>query len=388
MGSIALVLLLLSSADTGGLVDQGGRPPSSGSGGGAPTTSSAVRCSSPSTPTPSAVGLVSVSPTGTFPNGTRVNVTVEVAARWAAPGVLPVALHLPSLFAQFPQSPSGTLSVYLPARNGTLTGTGWSSGVADSGSMTLGRAVTFRGSGNASLTSEKLAVMAGTWYGNLTVEVRWAWTLSSGSRVVPSGWSVPNSTASYPSYLPGVFEPAPYVGIGPSSGSRVTIGSNWFADLRGAVAGRYFFLELENASTGKVAQSRGQDGPAGVTVANVSIVMLNYDHYLVPGAYLVHVHDVCGAMLWSRSANAVYASSARVTFYIDPGRCGPLTFNGSPQANRSSVTVAPSESAYPFRVPSCPGVAFSGWSGRGGIHVSSSGELLVSSSGSFTVRFS
>jgi hypothetical protein len=232
--------------------------------------------------------------------------------------------------------------------------------------------------------------MANVPYGNLTLEFRWMWNLTQpNGTTAKSAWTIPKSTyTKNSSVLPSIFFPAQYFRFlsGPGNGQKETIGTQYTAVLGGPVAGRYFFLEMEDGA-GKVVQARGQIIGQNVTTANVTIPILNYDHYLAPGLELVHIHDGCGAILYNKLIDAVFAPIVTVTFYLQPGFCGPMTFNGTSFANGTSGTFVPSTTPYAFTAPVCKGYSFSNWFSTGGLHLPSSGRLLVSYNGTFTIEF-
>lgn len=71
------------------------------------------------------------------------------------------------------------------------------------------------------------------------------------------------------------------------------------------------------------------------------------------------VFDLVGNSSLTTIYNAVPASSYTVTFDIDRAACGPLTFNGTSQANQSSVQVLPG--TYTVSAPTCSGETFEGF---------------------------
>ena len=93
-------------------------------------------------------------------------------------------------------------------------------------------------------------------------------------------------------------------------------------------------------------------------------------------------------MLLSLSEKAAYAASANLTVLFQPGTCGPATINGTAYPNGSVAHLAPSSTPYLFTLASCSGHSFQNWYFTGGVHLSSAGHLLISSSGSFRVVYS
>jgi len=355
---------------------------------GVPTTTTASSCNPTSNPTPSALLIPTTAPTSAVGPGGSLGATYEVAIVNFTTSASGTVVLVPSAFATFPLSGGGTKQLYVGPRSFTITGAGWSNGSLSTTTVSMPSGLAFASGGTATLSTQKIAVMGSVPYGTLRVEFRWHWTVvePNGTSTV-GAWTVPTATSGWPASLPSEFFPAPTVTLVGTNGPTVTIGTNFSATLSGFVGGRYFFLELEYPSTGKVVQAHGQTSAAGATPFNVTIPMINYDHYLAPGTYLVHIHDGCGAMLFSVSESAKFAAHASVGIVLDPSSCGKLTLNGSAYASGSTATLVPSTQAYGFTVPTCTGHPFQGWQGSGAVHVASSGQLLVSGDGTFSVYF-
>ncbi|MCI4360776.1 MAG: hypothetical protein L3J91_03660 [Thermoplasmata archaeon] len=341
----------------------------------------------PSTPTPSAVELPIASPSGSLVAGGTLNVSYEIEIANYTSSQSGTVVYVPSLFATFPQSSGASTQLYLGPRSIDITSGSWTNASAATKSYSPSGTMTYS-TASSVLSSEKLAVMATANYGTVTLELRWhwsTWTASGGN--VNGAWSSPTRSSSGTSSLPSIFYPAPYVTLISTVGPNVLIGSDVGSELGGSVAGRYFFQELENSSSGKVFQSAGATAPNGASTFNVSIVMLNYDQYLDPGSYLLHIHDGCGAMLYRLSEKAAYAASANVKVVVQPSSCGPVTIDGTTHASGSSFSLRPSSSSYTFSVASCSGHTFKDWSASGGLHIVSAGALRVSASGTLTVAY-
>lgn len=347
-----------------------------------------VTCFSTSTPTPSSILLPIAPPNQSVPAGGSLGATVEFAIVNYSSHQSGVQISVPSDFATFPTSSGGEVQLYLPPQVFTATGSGWLVASEQTKTVVEPSGVTFATTGSAVLSTQKIAVLANATYGTMTLEVRWQWSITpSGGSTTHGPWSVPTSKANWPSSTPSEFYPAPYVAIASWNGPSETVGTNFSAQLTGIVASRYFFLELESPSTGKVSQDHGQTAASGATKTTVTIPMLNYDRYLYPGSYLVHIHDACGALLRSVSVTAAYASSASIHVTVQPVSCGKITFNGNSYGDGTSIATKPSSTPYAFSVPGCSGHAFKGWSFTGGLYVYSGSQLLVSSSGSMTVTY-
>lgn len=397
LGAAGVVLLapadvarLSSSANTAG---PGGGNPSAPGPGPAPLpappngTLTPTQCNRVSSPTPSAVLVPTGNPAVTAKSGDVLGVAMDWAiARQSTAGAAET-VYLPSLYATFPLANGSFQTVYFAPQNVALKGIGWANASSLHGSLPIGQTTTYAAK-SALLSSQKIAAMGSEPYGGLTAEFSWRWTLTSGTTLVASSnWTQATSVSQYPTSLPSVFQPAPYVSLGNHTPNPATIGANWTADLGGHVGGAYFFLELETPGTGQVFQSQGQTAPGGAAQFQVHIVLLNYNHYLSPGTYLAHIHDSCGAMLYSASVNAVFAKSATVTLYLQPSGCGSISLGGSKYTSGQSATLKPTTRAYGFSYTGCPGRSFKNWFGTGGVHLQSAGKLLVSASGTFTVQF-
>ncbi|MCI4345294.1 MAG: hypothetical protein L3K07_00845 [Thermoplasmata archaeon] len=345
-------------------------------------------CNSVSTPTPSALLIPVPNPSGFVAGGAQVSATYAYAIVNYSASDAGASLSFPSLFATFPMSSGGPLTIYFPPAAQNISGPGWWSPPSASQSVGVPATDSF-GSGSALLSSEKLAVLGSSEYGNLTVEVRWHWAVyqpDAGGTV--GGWSQPTSSAYWPAAVPSIFFPAPYVGLVRTTPNPALIGSEYSMWISGYVPGRSFFLEVEDPVTGQVSQAQAASPPeTGPTPAEVQVLLLNYDSYLYPGTYLAHLHDACGALLYSVSVQTVYAASATVGFSASASSCGPVEFNHSAYAPGKSATVRPSETPFAFSAPSCPGFSLVGWTTSGGLHIVDSSHLLVSSSGSMSFRY-
>lgn len=357
-------------------------------GGDPSNVTASVTCFSTSTPTPSSILLPIALPNQSVPAGGSLAATVEFAVVNYSSHQSGLQVSVPSDFATFPTSSGGEVQLYLPPEAFAVTGSGWLVASEQTKAVTEPSGLTFASTGSAVLSTQKIAVLANATYGTMTLEVRWQWSITpSGGSTTPGPWSVPTPKANWPSSTPSEFYPAPYVAITSSNGPSETIGANFSAQLTGIVASRYFFLELESPSTGKVSQDHGQTAASGATKATVTIPILNYDRYLYPGSYLVHIHDACGALLRSVSVTAAYATSASIHVTVQPVSCGKVTFNGNAYGDGSSIATKPSSTPYSFSVPACSGHSFKGWSFTGGLYVYSGSQLLVSASGSMTITY-
>lgn len=384
-GAAALLLLLFLVPPTAGASVAPGAALRASSATLGPATPS---CNSVYTPTPSAVLIPTANPSHPLVTGGELTVYYEVAALNFTSALNGTKVYVPNVWFRFPIVGGPLYEIHENATVLTLTNGNWTSPALTEKNVTVAGGLAFNQSQKATLDSQKLAVMATATYGNLTIEMRWRWqnTVTGGGR--PAGsWSTPTRASGWPKALPSIFEPAPYVYITNFNPTAV-IGSNYSANLAGLVAGAKFFLEMEYPTSGKVVQDLGQTAPRNATNFTVQIPVLNYDNYLSPGTFLIHIHDGCGAMLWNKIVDAVYPAWGNVTFYFQPGSCGPITFNGSTYANGTTASVRPSTTPYNFSLPACKGYSFKNWVTTGGLHIESSKQLLVSARGTFTVEYS
>jgi hypothetical protein len=299
-----------------------------------------------------------------------------------------IRLYFPSTFFTFPMATGGNFSFAVGPGFVNVTGPGWQSPAFLAKSETPSSGIDFVSGGTARLSSQKLAIMATVSYGVMTVEFRWRWTMREPGmgHLITHAWSTPSNKSGKKGNLPSIFFPAPYVSYLGGTGASAYIGSNYTSELGGDVAGRLFFLEMEYGG-GSVVQDQGQTAPANATTFYVSIPILNYDGWLKPATMLVHIHDVCGALLYNKVVKVTFAPTANITFFISPASCGSITFNGTRFANTTTGTFVPSQTVFPFSIPACKGHSFSGWQTTGGLHIESSKSMLVSANGTFSVTY-
>ena len=343
-------------------------------------------CNAAGSLTPSAILSLNANPAHNLSAGGTLSVVYEIAVVNFTNASPAATIHVPNLWFKFPLLGGTTYQIHENATVFTITAPGWTDPNLTRKSVVVPGGLAFNASQKATLTSQKLAVMADATYGNLTIEIRWQWQNTVGAGRPTGAWSTLTWSSNYPKSLATIFEPAPYAVITNFNATAV-IGSNYSLNLSGLVASQRFFLEMEYPGSGKVVQDLPTTAGPNATNVTVSIPVLNYVHALSPGTYLVHIHDSCGAMLWNKSVKAVYPPNATLTFLFVPGTCGPITFNGSTFKNGSSVVVLPSTVAYNFSLAVCKGHPFNNWSTSGGLHIASSKTLLVSASGTFTVYY-
>jgi hypothetical protein len=339
---------------------------------------------------PSSLFITNAVPTRSLTPGGNISGQLELAVVSLNNTSFPVTVYLPATFYKFPLAAGGNFSLEIPPRNVTLNASGWSPMGLLARSSAVAAGLVFKTGAQASLTSMKVSLMVNARYGQVTLEARWRWgNTPSPSHSTYGSWSVPTNLTKTPHFvdLPSIFFPAPYAALIGSTGSVATIGGSYNATLSGPlIGGQLFFLEMEYPS-GKVVQDLGQTAPANATTYNVTIPMLNYNHALTPGPYLVHIHDACGGLLYNKVIKAVYPANATVTFLTNPGNCGSIKFNGLPYTNNTSGTFTPTSTPYNFSVVGCLHHSFLGWSTTGGLHIVNGSSMQVSASGTFTVQF-
>ena len=348
-------------------------------------------CNAVGTPTPSALLQGIAAPAKNETPGGNLTATMEVAVVNWTPADSNITVLFPSVFFNFPLVNNGKVQLALSPRSLHMNFSGWSSpSFAHTRAYVFPSGLQFQPLGKAKIDSMKLAVQATADYGQITIEVRWQWAYQPHPNVTAhSPWSVPTTQAGWPSSVPSIFYPAPYTTFLGSSGPNGTIGTNWTANLGGDVAGRTFFLEMEDP-TGHVVQDLLQTAPLNITNYTVHLILLNYNKVLTPGPYLDHIHDACGAMLWSKTVHAVFAPSASIRFTLNvPAACSGklITFNGTGYANNSVGMFAPSNTPYNFSLPFCSGHKFSTWMTTGAIHVVSGKTMLVNYNGTWTIWY-
>ncbi|MCI4334641.1 MAG: hypothetical protein L3K04_03315 [Thermoplasmata archaeon] len=385
---VAILFALLTLSSSGTFLTRDAGVAGSGSGGVA-AASTSLTCNPTSNHSPSAIYLPLKEPSTNLSAGGRITEVMEWAVVNYTSADHGISVHFPSIFFSFPLAPSGLFSPSLSPQIRNITGPGWTNGAYTNRSSLIPAGLSFPTGGLARLSTEKLAIQANAAYGNLTLEFRWMWNVTQpNGTMAKSFWTMPKSTYGGGVTLPSIFYPAQYITFvsGPAQGASIQIGTNYTAQLGGPVAGRYYFLELEN-SVGHVVKSHANTLAANATTGNVTIPIINYDKYLPPGKYLVHIHDVCGAILYNKQVTAVYAPSATVTFYVQPSLCGSLTFNGTAFANNTSGSFPPSSTPYVFTIPHCIGHTVKSESDTGYLHITSPSHLLLSNNGTFTIQY-
>jgi len=247
--------------------------------------------------------------------GDHVNVTFEINATAATVPVAGLNVYTPTIFITMPAVGGASFTVTFSDHNFTLTGAPWTSLSFD---KLVTSNVTFDPAVNATLSTQKIGTMADTSYGTLLMEWRWSWNLSSPNGSYLQGpWTVPTSTLNQNVWLPSIFKPAPYVDLLSESPTDDSFTSNYTMNLGGDVAGRSFYFELETAAIGTIVATKWvTDGAHTNKTFSAKFPLGGSDGYPYPGKYLVHIHDSCGALLYSKSVVLTYPPAAAVQITV------------------------------------------------------------------------
>ncbi len=324
------------------------------------TTSSTPSCNKYA----SAFRIFSTNAPGTLTSGATVTVEYQLEAVNYVPSDGAVNLTMPGVFAKFPLTTGGNLTLFFLPRQIPLPDQGWSSIAYATDVHKITGTTTFSPH-KASLTTELLAVQSTAPYG-LNLSVEWRWIVAS-----PTG---PNVTGSWTELYNGL-APVQKVTVTPTlpTGSSQYLGTLWTATLTGAVANQSFLVEVENASVGLPSgHMQGSfTGGSNATSLQVSTYLFyTRPNLTLPGLLLVHVHLRCEGLLSNTLVHAKYVSSAKVHLLSNLAACSSIDFNGTAYPNGTHVSVAPSPVFYPLSAGACPGHTFVGWSITGFLDVS------------------
>jgi len=260
----------------------------------------------PNNPSPAALNIPVPNPM--YPRYPKASLTVtyEFKVVGYVKSDLGTTVYLPTTKAVLPTTPTGSLSLTLPAKNVTIAGNGWSSPTLLSGTTKLTYKENFSAA-SAYLTSSKYAVMANAVSGSLTLEFRWHWSFvpAKGGAAQNGTWSVPSRNATSP-YLPSIFYPAPYVGIVSTTSSPAVAGTIFNVELTGTVANTSFRMVLEYPNNGTEIQSIWENSSVRATLFNANVPLSYRSGAPLPaGNYLIHVHDICEAIVQMHSVVVV-----------------------------------------------------------------------------------
>jgi hypothetical protein len=286
-----LTVLVLLASGVAGAVGPTGAHPSAGA-----RSLTASVCNAPNT-SPSALDIPLADVGRDLPKGSSLLVSYEVGVTHTDRSVGGRRVYLPSLNGVFPIAGGGTLSVFAAPRNLTLTSNAWSLPV--NFSKTLSGSENLTSSVQATLSSSKIAVMSNSTYGDLTLEFRWSYvvtTFGANATRATSPWTLPNSTAAS-GYLPSIFYPANLVLLASVGPLPAVAGSVLTLRLTGAVVNTTFRIVVEVPS-GTETFSEWEATPVqhGPFLATANLSYVNSTP-LPNGSYLIHVHDHCEAIV-------------------------------------------------------------------------------------------
>jgi hypothetical protein len=317
--------------------------------------------------------------------GDHVNVTFEFNATAATVPLSGLNVYTPTIFVTMPKTDGTNFPVTFSSHNFTFSSSPWTSLSVDK--LVTGN-FTFNGSATGTLSTQKIGTMADTPYGTLMMQWRWSWNVSSPNGSYDQGpWSVPTSTIKTGFWLPSIFKPAPYVDLVSESSPNETIGSTYVENLTGDLAGRSFYFEMETPIGVVVDTKWVTDGMRTNATYSAKFPLIGTDGSLLPGKYLVHIHDSCGAMLYSKSVVLSYSPSATIEIFTNPADCGAVMINGMSYTDGQDATIAPSATAYELNYQACVGSAFSSVARTGGVYFPSPGLVVISWNGSLTASF-
>ncbi len=317
--------------------------------------------------------------------GDHVDVTFEFDVSVTNVSVAGLNVYTPTVFVTMPMVGGASFPVTFSNHTFTMTGPQWTS-------LSYNKLVTsnfsFDPARNATLSSQKLGMMADTPYGTLTLEWRWSWnvTFSNGS-YVQGPWTIPTSTSHNGVWLPSIFEPAPYVDLVSESPANDFIGSNYTMYLGGDVAGRSFYFELETPAGVVWAEEWVHDNSTTNATFEANFTLLGGHEYLNPGLYIVHIHDSCIALLYSKRVSLSYPPTASIEIFTSPSTCGTVTINGTAYRDGQVATVVPSPNSITFGFTGCSGFVISNFTHQGAIRITGSRIMVVSASGTFTANY-
>jgi hypothetical protein len=274
-----------------------GVPVAGGDAGSGAQAFSSMVCNPPNL-SPSALDIPLGDVGTTLDKGSTLIVSYEIGVTHAARAVGGRLVYLPSLNGVFPVVGGGTVSVFEPPRNLTLSSNAWSLPI--NLTKTLTQSEDLASTTPATLTSSKIAVLSNSSYGVLTLEFRWSYVATpfgTNQSRIATAWTIPNASSTAP-YLPSIFFPADFVGLNSTSARPATTGSIFTLKLTGTVVNTTFRVVVEFPSNGTETFSQWETGPPihGPFVATANLSFVNGTP-LPPGSYLIHVHDRCEAIV-------------------------------------------------------------------------------------------
>ena len=176
-------------------------------------------------------------PGGTFYPGTYLRAQFEIGLASGRSYTTPVQVWVPGTAAQFPTNQGPVRLAHLAVNYTFVPG-----GPTESNATNLTTLITYAGSfnatGNATLSSQLVALMSNQPYGTLNVTVSWRWLVGLPDGSVEVGaWTRPVTI------MPALY--AALVSIGPTT---LAPGSSVSVCLGGPIAGRTFSLHLETVN--------------------------------------------------------------------------------------------------------------------------------------------
>lgn len=359
-------------------------------GGGGSSVLPPPTCVGNATNGPSSFIISSPNPAVNAPSGSQLSVSYEVRALVSGAGTASIKVDVPTVTAVFPTEGGGSITIQVGPHVLAAALSAWSDPNATSHSRTLNSSTVFQSNASAYLSTSKIAVSAPTPFGSFALEVRWQWVLTpTGGAPVVGPWTVPTAQGSSPSE----FYPAAAVTLVGSSGTNATIGWNFTLALSGAAPSESFVIKLENVTTGGDLRDSSAVAPSAAGAPfNASVLVLGTSGALVPGKYIIHLHDACNALLLSLPITAHYTQKASVGVHVAPSVCGPVQIDGTAYLDNSSWSGSPSPTSHPIVAPTCAAMAFKGWVTSGAVSVASAGaastSAVFSGSGALGARFS
>jgi hypothetical protein len=326
-------------------------------------------------------------PTATAVVGDHVEVTLEFNATAETVPVPGLKVYTPTIFVEMPTTTGTNFPVTLSNHTFVMTSAPWTT---LSYSKLVASNFTFNGGANGSLSTQKIGTMADTPYGTLMLQWRWSWNITTpNGTYVQGAWTVPTTTIKTGDWLPSIFKPAPYVELVSESPPDELVGATYVMNITGDVSERAFYLEFENSIGHVVATKWVTDGSHTNGTFAAKFTLLGSNGSLYPGKYLMHIHDSCGALLYSKDLTVTFPPTALIQIVTSPVSCGSVTLNGTLYTNGESATIVPSVHSFKFSYSACPGYTFESSTHAGGIDIPVAGSftMIVSCNGTYTVNF-
>jgi hypothetical protein len=248
---------------------------------------------------------------GSVHAGQLLNISYQIGSPHLKAKQKGLPVEVPTMTAVFPNVSSGSLKEVVPPATIFLNKSGWNTAEIRTSSLRVPANSTFS-TARAYLSSSKLAFLVNATSGTLTLQVRWHWSVYDpvNGTTRSSGWTVPSNSSTSP-YLPSTFYPADWVGVVATSNLTEPSGASFNMTVDGAVTSTVFRVVLEYPNNGTEIQSIYENTPAKGKLFNATVPLMftNFTGVL-PGHYLVHLHDRCNAILHLFQVTVVAASSS------------------------------------------------------------------------------